>query len=307
MTELSRFVLILTALFICLHGIFLKDIPSSFSKGNIPTGNPQRNLEANNYIILSFNQNCEYPNGFKNNYRNGISHIKLTHNNLILNPTDKMTINEGSEIEIHFSESLKTLEYFFDVGQDKNVEFIEMIDFNYFDSSKVQNMNYMLGGCKSLKSIKFGDFSTNEVTTMRAVFINCHSLKYLDLSSFNTEKVRDTSFMFNNCYLLIYLDISNFNLLNVQNDDSMLSFLNNLNYINLRNVKDKTVGISIENNKKRFVKEILKIEQKLLHKHGLSICRNSYTDTIDNFIYCCDYSFEGNFCLEKKKLYYNLL
>ena len=300
MTELSRFVLILTALFICLHGIFLKDIPSSFSKGNIPTGNPQRNLEANNYIILSFNQNCEYPNGFKNNYRNGISHIKLTHNNLILNPTDKMTINEGSEIEIHFSESLKTLEYFFDVGQDKNVEFIEMIDFNYFDSSKVQNMNYMLGGCKSLKSIKFGDFSTNEVTTMRAVFINCHSLKYLDLSSFNTEKVRDTSFMFNNCYLLIYLDISNFNLLNVQNDDSMLSFLNNLNYINLRNVKDKTVGIRIENNKKRFVKEILKIEQKLLHKHGLSICRNSYTDTIDNFIYCCDYSFEGNFCLEKK-------
>ena len=76
--ELSRFILAITVFFISFHGIFLRDIPPISSKRDILTENPQRNLEENgdNYIILHFNNLCEYTNGFKNEYRNDISLIK---------------------------------------------------------------------------------------------------------------------------------------------------------------------------------------------------------------------------------------
>ena len=97
-----------------------------------------------------------------------------------------MTLCKDVEIEIHFTRPTKTLERFFDATYDKNMEFVEIINFNYFDSSEVENMNYMFAGCKALKSIKFRDFSTGKVTTMNSVFLNCSSLTSLDLSSFRT-------------------------------------------------------------------------------------------------------------------------
>ena len=42
------------------------------------------------------------------------------------------------------------------------------------------------------------------------------------------------------------------------------------------------------------------IEEKLSYKIGLLVCKNGYTNPSDNFIYCCDYSYEGKLCLEKK-------
>ena len=98
-----------------------------------------------------------------------------------------MTLYKDVEIEIHFSRPIKTFEHFFDTTYD-----------NYFDSSEIENMNYMFAGCKSLKSIKFGDFSTDKVTTMNSVFLNCSLLISLDLSSFSTWNVKDTSSMFQN-------------------------------------------------------------------------------------------------------------
>ena len=109
-----------------------------------------------------------------------------------------MTLYKDVEIEIHFSRPIKTFEHFFDTTYDKNMEFVEIIDFNYFDSSEIENMNYMFAGCKSLKSIKFGDFSTDKVTTMNSVFLNCSLLISLDLSSFSTWNAKDTSSMFQN-------------------------------------------------------------------------------------------------------------
>ena len=143
---------------------------------------------------------------------------------------------------------------------------------------------------KSSKSIKFGDFSTDKVTTMNSVFLNCSLLISLDLSSFSTRNVKDTSSMFQNCISLAYHDISNFNLENVDKDDSMFDNLDNIEFINLKFYKDKGIGID----------DILKIEEDLEYKLGLVVCRYEYTIPIDSFIYCCDYSFEGKLCLEKK-------
>ena len=52
------------------------------------------------------------------------------------------------------------------------------------------------------------------------------------------------------------------------------------------------------------------IEEKLSYKIGLLVCKNGYTNPSDSFIYCCDYSYEGKLCLEKKNyitIYYNSL
>ena len=293
--ELSRFILILSVFFINFHGIFLSDIPSTSSKRDIATENPQRNLQedGNNYIILYFNQNCEYPKGFKNNYRNDISIVKQRYDNYILNElnaSEGMTLYKDAEIEIHFARPTKTLERFFDVTYDKNMEFVENINFNYFDSSEVENMNYMFTGCKALKSIKFRDFSTGKVTTMNSVFLKCISLTSLDLSSFSTWNVKDTSSMFQNCISLAYLDISNFNTENVDKDDSMFDNLDNIQFLNLKYYKDKGIDYY----------DILQIEDQMEDKRGLVICRNKYTLPLDYFIYCCDYLFEKKLCLEKK-------
>ena len=256
--ELSRFVLILSTLFISFKGNLLSDIPPPSPKKEILTENPHRNLEekTNNYILIT--------------YRN-------------------------YSIENRFTKPLKSLEHYFDADYDRDMEYAEIIDLTHFDSSEVENINYMFAGCKSLKSINFGEFSTIKVTTMNSVFLNCNSLTSLNLSFFDTSKVKDTSSMFKNCISLTYLDISNFNLLNVDKDDSMFDNLNSLTYVNLKNSIDKGNAI-------------LKMEEKLSYRQGLVLCRNGYTNPLDSFIYCCDYSFERKLCLEKKNyitIYYN--
>ena len=257
--ELSRFGLIISVFFISFYGILLSDIPPTSSQKELLTGNPQRNLEekTDNYIL---------------------------------------TIYGNYSSEIRLDKPLKSLEHYFDVTYNKIMEPVEIIDFNHFDSSEVENINYMFAGCKSLKSVKFGRFSTQKVTTMNSVFLNCESLTSLDLSYFDTRNVKDTSSMFKNCISLAYLDISNFDLRNVDKDDSMFDDLNSLTYINLKNAKDKGNGI-------------LKMEEKLSYRKGLAICRNGYTNPLDSFIYCCDYSFEGKLCLEKRNyitIYYKI-
>ena len=70
----------------------------------------------------------------------------------------------------------------------------------------------------------------------------------------------------------------------------MFDNLDNIEFINLKFYRDKGIGIG----------DILKIEEDLEYKLGLVVCRYEYTIPIDSFIYCCDYSFEGKLCLEKK-------
>ena len=239
--ESIKLILILSVLCTISQATFPRNISSPSPKRDTLSENPQRSLQENdeNKIILYFNQNCDYPSGFKNDYRKDISLIRQGYDTYEIDISKKISLKKDAEVEIHFANPIKTFEHFFDSTYDKNMEFVEFIDFTYFDSSEVENMNHMFAGCKSLKSINFAHFSTNKVTSMISVFLNCNSLTSLDLSNFNTEKVKDVTNMFSNCVSLTYLDISNFNLLNANYDRSMVRNLNNLNFLNLRNYQDR--------------------------------------------------------------------
>ena len=54
----------------------------------------------NNYIVLHFDKNCNYSNGFKNKYRDGITFI--IYNNITKSINDELEIMADSEIQIHF-------------------------------------------------------------------------------------------------------------------------------------------------------------------------------------------------------------
>ena len=64
------------------------------------------------------------------------------------------------------------------------------IDFSYFDTSEVNNINYLFNDCINLKKITFGNnFQTSLIRSMIDIFYNCYSLTSLDLSNFDTSQV----------------------------------------------------------------------------------------------------------------------
>ena len=85
--ESIKLILILSVLCTISQASFLPNISSTSPKRDTLSENPQRSLQENdeNKIILYFNQNCEYPNGFKNDYRSDVSIIKQRYDNYILN------------------------------------------------------------------------------------------------------------------------------------------------------------------------------------------------------------------------------
>ena len=177
--------------------------------------NTQRNLEDENgydsYIVVLFNEDCNYSMGFQNKYRNDISFIINKENNEKLTGEDELIIYKGFEIEIHFNTAVKNLEHFFDSYVDKNTNFSTSIDFTNFDSSKVKSSRSLFFGCNILISIDFTNFNTSLIEDMSFMFYGCYSLESLDLSSFNTSLVTKMSYLFYACYSLESLDISSFN------------------------------------------------------------------------------------------------
>ena len=254
-----------------------KKVETYNSKENAP-----RNLqEANNYdsyIILKFNEDCSYSNGFKNNYRNDISYIINKESNARITSEEKLEINKDFGIEIHFSSPVISLAYFFHLNYDKNMQFLESVDFTNFDSSSVTNMNWLFYGCNSLKSIVFSNFKTNKVTSMNSLFYGCSSLESLNLSSFNTSLVANMNNLFYGCTSLKLLDISNFNMTICNSYKNMFYNANNIKYINLYNCrKDCYNKLRNDLNKNIFV------------------CQKSY-DLNTEINYCCDYNLQNNSC-----------
>ena len=88
--------------------------------------------EMKNYIIVYYGKEVNYSKGFANEYRNDINFI--IHENSTLSDTDSFTVKAGSKIEIHFAFPITSLEYFFSLDDDENVENITSIDLSHFDS-----------------------------------------------------------------------------------------------------------------------------------------------------------------------------
>ena len=78
------------------------------------------------------------------------------------------------------------------------------------DTSKVYDMQRVFNGCTRLETLDLSNFDTSNATTFYYMFRDCSSLKTLDLSNFDTSKVTDIRSMFQDCSSLKTLDLSSF-------------------------------------------------------------------------------------------------
>ena len=123
-----------TDLLICQTKNIVQDANNAcceFTKKHNRKGKRSKNKKmcyTNNYIIVQYGEKTEYPNGFGNQYRNGVAFIN--YNNKFYSKNESLTIEPNGTIEIHFGYAVKSLVVFFgyesnsDSG-DKNVENIE--------------------------------------------------------------------------------------------------------------------------------------------------------------------------------------
>ena len=118
-----------------------------------------RKLEKKkNFIRVKYKDETEYPEGFENQYRQGIDHIEK--GNKSIGANESLTIGANEAIEIHFKEPIKSLSNFFGYFStyrtgDENVKKIISVDFTNFDSSMVEEVSSMFQGCTSIEEINF--------------------------------------------------------------------------------------------------------------------------------------------------------
>ena len=136
--------------------------------------------EYDSYIILYFQKDLQYSESFKNSYRENISYILNRKKNVKFKAEEKIKVDKGFGVEIHFDKPVNNLNNFFSSFYDRNMNFLESIDFSNFDSSLVTDMSYMFEGCISLKSINILSLNTSLVTDTSFMFSYCTSLESLN-------------------------------------------------------------------------------------------------------------------------------
>ena len=240
---------------------------------------------TNNYIKVKYGNKTEYPNGFGNQYRNGVAFIN--YKNKFYSKNEPLKIRRNGTIEIHFGYAVESLVVFFGYESnsgsgDKNVVNIISVDLSNFNSSLINDFNSMFQGCSSLKGVNFTNFDTSSVTNMKSMFEGCSSLEYLDLSGFNTSNVKDMSFMFCGCKSLKYLDISNF-YIHYQADVQMIfNSLDSLYFINIFNIQN---GELLDNEFKK-INEKINDEFYACQKKDF-ISEDKATNICNNYIKAC--------------------
>ena len=126
----------------------------------------------------------------------------------------------------------------------QNCSNLEYLDLTYFDTSKVNNMEYLFFSCNKLKKIKgLNKLNTSNVNNMNSMFQNCSNLEYLDLSNFDTSKVNDMGFMFSVCNNLKEIEgINKFNTSNVINMNGIFQQCTNLEDLDVSNFDTSKVN-----------------------------------------------------------------
>ena len=112
---------------------------------------------------------------------------------------------------------------------------------SFFNTSNINEMNYMFYNCSLLESITLSKFNTSIVNNMNSMFYNCFSLKSIYLSNFVTSNVDNMQLMFSGCSSLTSINLSNFNTSKVSKMDSMFSRCSSLASINLSNLDTSKV------------------------------------------------------------------
>ena len=208
--------------------------------------NIKRNLAEDNYISLYFNSNCTYSQGFKNNYRNGISYIINKENNKQLTDEDTLIINENFGIEIHFNIISINLEYFFSRNIDENMKYLQYAYFDNLDTTLITNMKSAFQNCNSLSYIYLSDLDMSNVFEMDNMFDGCTSLDSVYLSNLDLSKVISMGHLFNNCSTLKNVYISDLKTSSLLYMASMFEGCDSLTSIDISNF-DTSLVSNIEN------------------------------------------------------------
>jgi len=200
--------------------------------------------KSDHYIIIISGKNITYESGFVIKS----DEIEIRDNMLFtvinrkkINNNDTLNIYPNTKIEIHFPADITTLDSFFDSNYDKNMEYIEKIDFSAFNSSTVKIMSHLFDGCSSLTSIDFTKFDSSAATDMSYMFSGCKSMTSFNLSNFNTELVTNMSNMFSGCNSTTSFNLSNFNIELVTDMSYMFSECNSTELIDVSNFTTKSV------------------------------------------------------------------
>jgi surface protein len=188
---------------------------------------------STNYMIIYYGNDAEYPNGFQNKFRNDSIFIINGDQRDKMNITTPFNIYAGNKITIYFDSPIKSLESFFDINYDPNVEKIISIDLTHFDFSEITDMNNMFVDCSSLESIIFPDINTSKIYNMKRLFFGCSRLLSVNLFALNTDEVTDISYMFYDCSSLQFLNFSNFNTSKVTKMNNIFYRCNSLEIVDL--------------------------------------------------------------------------
>ncbi len=100
--------------------------------------------------------------------------------------------------------------YMFSGDYEETFYYLQKIEFNNFNTSKVTNMSYMFYYCEQLSTITgIENWDTSSVTDMSAMFSYCEQLSTITgIENWDTSSVTDMSEMFISCSQLASIDIS---------------------------------------------------------------------------------------------------
>ena len=221
--------------------------------------NPDLDIcQTYSFIVLHFNQNTHYENGFKNEFRESIEFVN--YNNSTLTTTSELNILAGTQLEIYFYDIPTSVEKIFSQEVDNNMANVISIDLA-FETYMVENMDSMFYGCSSLESISFQNFDASSARTVANLFYGCSKLKtfiapeviftfvvventnsmFYGCSSlesdvilyFEDTTVTDMGKMFEGCQSLVSINLTHFKTGNVVNMNSMFAHCVKLKSLNL--------------------------------------------------------------------------
>ena len=182
---------------------------------------------------------------------------------------------------------------------------LESITPPYIDNPSLINMDSMFLNCISLSSIDFYNFNTFNVENMNSVFKNCSSLKDLDLSSFSTTNVLSMNSIFSDCTSLIELIIPNFMMQQLMGNNDVFKNVNNLRYIDIKNMKYNN---DEEYNENTCINHDCNLPLNYNNEKPLIVCQNNKFISNEKIIeVCCYFDIENDKCDSYNyiKLYFN--
>ena len=156
----------------------------------------------------------------------GYTQFNLTYND---GKMVNVKVNKDLTFETDLQEPLTNAKALF-----KGRSYLETLDLNSLDTSRVTNMYDMFNQSIYLKDIKL-NIDTSKVTDMSFMFFGCDRLETLDLSNFNTINLESARQMISFCSKLKTVDASNFDTRNLSDFESMFCNCDELTtlYINI--------------------------------------------------------------------------